>query len=983
MQGKSLVIFFLGFMSLVCAYQFALTIPTGRAEAAAEAAGKKAVAKMAATAEAADKEVAARNATNAYLDSISSQPLFMGQTYSSLKKKQLALGLDLKGGMSVVMQVDLSDLISELANKSKDPAFVKALAEAKKAQANSQDNYVDLFAREFAKAAPGKPLATIFAANPALKEKLNFSSTDAQVLTFIRTSANETVNTTYDRLKKRIDKFGATQPNVTLDSRTDRIIVELPGVTNPERARNFLQASAKLEFWEVYRTDEIGNGFTRANDVSKNINVDAKVELDTTGKPLPIVADSTKVALNTGLFGKFTLNAGDRSPAVMGVALAGDTVRINKILHHPSVRTIFPPNARFMWDAKPEKSKSDKGGKYFSLYAIKGQQGKDNARLEGNHVTSTSASTDETGRYVVNLSMDSEGARTWSQMTREAAPQKREVAISLDNEVVSAPSVQNEINGGNTQISGTFTAEEAQDLASILQVGKLPARTEIIEENVVGPTLGKDNINHSMWAMLGGIFMTILFMVAYYSSAGVVAIIALLANFIFLIACLSSFGLVLTVPGVAGIVLTIGMAVDANIIIYERIREELRDGKSTLQAIRDGFTHSYAPILDSHATALITSLILLYFGSGPTKGFGLVLTFGVFCTLFASLLVSRLVMEWWTAKGNTLQYATKMSERVFENVNIDFVGMRKTTYILSGLFSLIALVSMFVRGFDLGVDFTGGYSYALEFKDAVKVDAVRDALTKSFGVEPVVKTFNTANTIEVTTSYKINETAPETGKLVEEKLMEGLKPFGEAKILRSIKVGPTVADDIRNSSAIVAFLAIGLIFVYILVRFRKWQYSLGATVALVHDVIHTMGWFTIFWGIFPFSMQIDQAFIAAILTIIGYSMNDTVIVFDRIREYLGMYPDEPQDKIINKAINNTLNRTVITSLVTLLTVVILFIFGGPVIRGFAFALTIGMIVGTYSSIFIATPIVVDFGKNELAREIAKAKEAKKEEETVA
>ena len=459
-------------------------------------------------------------------------------------------------------------------------------------------------------------------------------------------------------------------------------------------------------------------------------------------------------------------------------------------------------------------------------------------------------------------------------------------------------------------------------------------------------------------------------MVAYYSSAGVVAIIALVANFIFLIACLSSFGLVLTVPGVAGIVLTIGMAVDANIIIYERIREELREGKSTIQAIRDGFKHSYAPIIDSHVTALITSLILLYFGSGPTKGFGLVLTFGVFCTLFASLLVSRLVMEWWTAKGNTLQYATKLSERVFENVNIDFVGMRKTTYILSGLFSVIALISMFTRGFDLGVDFTGGYSYALKFEKPAEIEAVRKALTTSFGMEPVVKTFNTNNTLEVTTAYNINNSSADAGKQVEEKLNEGLKPFGAYEITRSIKVGPTVADDIRNSSAIVAFLAIGLIFLYILVRFRKWQYSLGATVALVHDVIHTMGWFTLFWGIFPFSMQIDQAFIAAILTIIGYSMNDTVIVFDRIREYLGLYPDEPQDKIINKAINNTLNRTVITSLVTLLTVVILFLFGGPVIKGFAFALTIGMIVGTYSSIFIATPIVVDFAKKELAKEAA-------------
>lgn len=971
MQGKSLVQFFLVLMTGVCLYQLLLTFPTNKLETAAENYGNKAVTKMT---DSPEKDIERRKATNLFLDSTSADPLFMGQTYSTLKKKQLALGLDLKGGMSVVLQVDLRDLIINLAGGSADPAFLQALAGAKKAQANSQTDYVTLFGEEFAKIANGRKLGSVFAGNPSLRSEINFDSPDATVLTLIRKRAEETVDLTYDRLKKRIDKFGATQPNVVLDKRTGRIIVELPGVTNPERARNILQASAKLEFWDVYRVNEVMPLLDNANTALKSIAWDkktddtAKTQVDTSKKA------AGDIYAAAGPLYKY-LTKGGQSYAIMGTSNGRDTAKVNRMLQNPGVRGLFPRNLKFLWSQKAMKDDKGKPTRNYMLFAVKTQPSKAEAPLTGDCITTARATTDPlSGSYVVTLDMNPDGSRTWARMTREAAPEKREIVIALDDEVVSYPSVQGEIAGGNTQITGNFSPEEATDLANVLQVGKLPARTEIIEENVVGPTLGKENINSSFWAMAVGILMTILFMVAYYSSAGVVAVIALLANFIFLIACLASFGTVLTVPGIAGFVLTIGMAVDANIVIYERIREELREGKSTAQAIKDGFKHSYPPIIDSHVTALITSLILFWFGLGPIKGFGLVLTFGVICTLFASLFVSRLVMDWWTGRGGELKYSTKLSERIFENVNIDFVGMRKTTYILSGLFSLIAIISMFTRSFDWGVDFTGGYSYAVKFDKAVQADDVREVLTKTFGVEPTVKTFNTNNTLEITTQYLVNDQGPKVDEQVRAKLAEGLQKYGKYEITRSIKIGSTVADDIRNSSIKTSLLAITLIFLYILFRFRKWQYSLGATVALLHDVIHTLGWFTLFWGIFPFSMQIDQAFIAAILTIIGYSMNDTVIVFDRIREYLALYPDEPQDRIINKAINNTLNRTIITSFVTLLTVVILLIFGGPVIKGFAFALTIGMIVGTYSSIFIATPIVVDLSREDLGKKVTVDKE---------
>ncbi len=964
MQGKRLVQFFLVLMSAVCFWQLLLTFPTSKVEKMAVASGEKAAKTET---DGIKKELIARRYEGAFLDSVSNEPVFMGMTYASLKRQQLALGLDLKGGMSVVLQIDLEDLIKERANNSTDPAFSKSLADAKAAQKNSQNNFVDLFADAFKTNGGGRPLASIFSLNPALKERVNFNSSDADVIAVLKKDATEIVDLTYKRLKQRIDKFGATQPNVTLDNRTNRIIVELPGVSNPQRAHDFLQTSAKLEFWEVFLGSEIGDGLNNANELAKNINVEkADVKLDSLGNP---VIDTTKKADATaaGLYKYLSVMGG--GSAILGTAKGTDTAKVNKILAFPNVRGLFPKNLKFVWENSPNKDQTTgKLTKNFNLYAIKMQPGKTQARLEGDHVTQASHTTDQqTGGYVVNLTMDNDGARTWANMTREAAPTRREVAIVLDNEVVSAPHVNGEINGGNTQISGNFSAQDAEDLAGFLQIGKLPARTEIVEEAVVGPTLGKENINSSMWAMGLAVLLTILFMIAYYSSAGVVAVIALIANFIFIVAAMSSFATVLTVPGIAGMVLTISMAVDANIVIYERIREELRHGKSTIQAIRDGFTHSYAPIIDSHVTAGITAIILIYFGLGPIKGFGLVQFFGVICTLFASLLVSRLVMEWWTGKGNELSYSTKFSERIFENMNIDFVGMRKYTYFFSAFFSVIAIIAMFVRGFDKGVDFTGGYSYAVQFEKDTKADAVREALTKTFGVEPTVKTFNTSNTLEITTQYKVDETNADNE--VKAKLLEGLAQFGKSEITRSIKIGPTVADDIRNSSLITAILAIGLIFLYLLLRFRKWQYSLGATVALIHDVIHTLGWFAIFWGVFPFSMQIDQAFIAAILTIIGYSMNDTVIVFDRIREYFhdDAYATMSSKDVINKAINNTLNRTIITSLVTLITVTILFIFGGSVIKGFAFALVIGMLVGTYSSIFIATPIVVDFSPEEKTR----------------
>jgi SecD/SecF fusion protein len=808
------------------------------------------------------------------------------------------------------------------------------------------------------------------------------STSDADVIRKLREEGDKTVSLTFRMLKERIDKLGVAQPNVSLDEARDLILVELPGIDNPERARQFLQSTAKLEFWPAKRVSD-DNIYSSLIDADKRLKDAMGIAQDTTQ------ADSTDLFQSDGpLLSKLKLNGtqGLAVPrTVLGVVEQRDRDEVMKMLNQPNIRSLFPRNIKFLYSYKPYVTENNEATTNYELYAVKLSPGTESAPLEGDVVTDAGQSMDQvTGEAEVRLIMNKKGAKKWAEMTDAAFKgdnqgTKREIAITLDDQVVTAPSVNNgAITGGISSISGNFSVQEAVDLANILEVGKLPAKTKIIQESTVGPSLGKDNINKSYNSLLIGFGLVLLFMVLYYSTGGIISIIALFANLFFIFGALSSFGTVLTLPGIAGIVLTIGMAVDANVIIYERIREELRTGKSLLDSIADGFNNSYSAIIDANVTTLLTAFVLSYFGLGPIKGFAVVLIIGVLCSLLTAVLFGRLLIDWWTKGGRNIAFSNSFSESVFANLNIDWIGKRKIAYVISGIALVASLGSIATRGFDLGVDFKGGHSYNVQFADGdnVQIDDVRNSLSTAFSGNPVIKAVDTKNTYNITTSYLIDDESEDVDKKVLDALYNGLKTYipsaatfesfansssndNITHITSSTKVGPTIADDIKKSSFYAGIFALLLIFVYILIRFNKWQFSLGAVVALFHDSIIVLGIFSLFRGVFPWSLEIDQAIIAALLTVIGYSINDTVIVFDRIREYFGIYTNKHKDEVINMAINSTFSRTLITSLTTLLVVVILFLFGGGSIKGFAFALLVGIVVGTYSSIFVASPIVRD------------------------
>jgi len=1009
MQGKGVVKFFLVVMLLVTLVQFLFNLPTRKVEKNAEVHARS----IANPEEGPEQRAAYKAAKTAFLDSMSSEkifriPLLKSYTYQELKGQQLALGLDLKGGMSVVLQVDLREFIQALAKDSKDPTFLKALEQATEAQKSAQADFVTLFADAWKEVAKSKTMYSVFRKNETFisSANLNLHSSDGDVTRAIRQKANETVDLTFKLLKERIDKLGVTQPNVSLDVGRDLIIVELPGIDNPERARNFLQAAAKLEFWNVYRTTDanpsIRQALIVANDKLKKMEKGEEEDVRSFSRIDTVFAtdslgniDSTKIVSTDTIFDEQSqdqgplfdlLQLGGGGLAVMGTAEKNKRKPIMEMLERPGIKELFPKSMKFLWSKNPVNySLTDKPeGDYYELYAMKLERGKQTAPLEGDHVTSASASPDPSnGQMQVSLSMDQTGAQIWGRMTQKAfTDNNRQIAIVLDDEVVSAPRVNSPILNGNSSISGSFTAQEANDLAKILEIGKLPARTKIIQESLVGPSLGADNINRSIEALSVGFLLVLAFMILYYGGAGIVSILALFLNLFFIFGALASFGTVLTLPGIAGIVLTIGMAVDANVIIYERVREELRAGKSVLMSIQGGFSQSYSAIIDANVTTILTAFVLAYFGLGPIKGFAVVLIIGVLSSLFTAVLVGKMMIDWWVKKDRGISFWTGVSKNAFTKVNIDWIGNRKIAYTISGTIILAGLVSMlFFRGFDLGVDFKGGYSYNVEFAEGQKLgaEALRNALTPVFdGKVPVVKAVDTENTFNVVTDYLIDDDADDAQDRVMVKLHEGIQAavagnldfntFKDADgsgthVTSFSQVGPTIADDIKSSSYYATVFALLLIFLYIFIRFSKWQYSLGAVTALFHDVLIVLGVFSLFHGIFPFSMEIDQAFIAAILTVIGYSINDTVVVFDRVREYKSAFIGSTKEEIINNAINSTVSRTIITSLTTLFVVAILFVFGGGSIKGFAFALLIGIVVGTYSSVFIATPVMSDLSGN--------------------
>lgn len=931
-----------------------------------------------------------------------------GQSYQKAKESELLLGLDLQGGINVSLNVELTGLIKGLCNNPNDAGLKKAINEANRRKTSSDANYIDLFAQAFKDVNPGEMLAPLFSNNT--HNRLKIDASDAAVVAYLHEQADAAMQQTKNTLSQRINKFGVTQPNINLDKNKGIITVELAGANDPDRIRNYLQSTAHLQFFEVYNIGELDNPLESADktltailsgtkptdtaakvETAKNVktakpidsSLNAILKKDTTKKASTIADAKTQYPLR-----RF-FNAGvvrDRNgqpvkdqsgnyqylPTLAYVSLK-DTGLLNSYLDNPAVANSFPTNLRFLYGIQ-EKDENGKIADYVPLYAIKTIPGSDKAKLEGGHVTDARQDYDQFGKVEVSMSMDKTGAAIWEQMTGDAFKKKSQIAIVLDDLVYSAPGVTNgAIAGGNSQISGNFTVEQGQDLANILKSGKLEAPAKIVQEQVVGPTLGAEAVHGGTMAFAISFVVIFLLMLVYYNTAGWVANIALILNLLFTIGVLSALDATLTAPGIAGLVLTIGMAVDTNVIIFERIKEELSKGKSYPQAVKDGYKRSLPPVLDAHVTTLLTALILLYFGLGPVKGFAVTQILGILLSLFCGILVSRLITDFWTNKNRHFDYFTKISRRVFKHAAYKFIEYRKIAYGISAVV-LVLGVSAFFNGFREGVEFRGGRSYVVNFYKPVNEESIRKDLGKVFAEEPVTKTYGSNSKLDITTDYKINEQGLAADSMVKNKLFDGLKSYlppaatlqefsGTNKYVEgSKKVDPTISDDLKKGAFKAMFWSLLIITVYIFIRFRDWRFSLGTIIALLHDVLVTLTVFSFLKNVVPFPLEIDQHFIAAILTVIGFSMNDTVIVFDRVRENSRLMKGAATGEIINKSINDTLSRTIMTSLTVFLTILILFLVGGEVTKGFAFAMLIGVITGTYSSIFVAAPILVDFAK---------------------
>lgn len=933
-----------------------------------------------------------------YLDSIAREPVynlgFKKYTYLECKERELNLGLDLKGGMNVTLEVSLGELVRALSNNNPDATFNQAIEAAnQKAKVSSKD-YVTLFGEAYAELAPGGKLAALFA-NQSNKDRIKISSTNEEVLTYLHTEANQAIDRSFQILRARIDKFGTTQPNIQKLEGSGRILVELPGVDNPKRVRKLLQGTAKLEFWETFDNPEAYKYLETANSTLSKVlanekNGDSANDTTATGltdtsatssalaglaktAATPATDSTQKDTSNkeksfeefqqeNPLFAILRPYADEQNMLVptgstCGIALVKDTAKVNEFLNRAEIKAVLPSNIKFLWAYKGFGENDNA----VVLHAIKtSKDGK--ASLEGDKVTDARRDISQSGQVEVSMNMNAEGARIWKNLTKNNIGKC--VAIVLDDIVYSSPVVQNEIPNGRSSISGSFTNEEAADLANILKAGKLPAPTRIVEEAVVGPTLGQEAINQGLLSMVVATLLILVFMVIYYNNSGFIADTAVLINVFFILGVLASLGAALTLPGIAGIVLTIGMAVDANVLINERIKEELQNARSLKNAISDGYAHANSSIIDSNLTTLLAGIVLYSFGTGPVQGFAITLIIGILSSMFTAVLMSRVITEWRIDKGTILKYSRSFSEKAFRNFHFDWVGNRKKFYLFSGILIITGMVSMFTKGFTLGVDFKGGWTYVVQFDKAETASDIREKLTGSIGIAPEVKTFGGDDKFKITTTYLIDDQSENASEKVEGKVREGLESMGaKFEILSQSKVGPTVASDIKIASIWATLFALIGIAIYVLIRFRKWQYALGATIALTHDVLMILSFYSLLDGILPFVMEVDQAFIAAVLTIIGFSINDTVVVFDRIREFLGTHHHESNKKmVINNALNNTLSRTILTSLTVFMVALVLFIFGGEIIKGFTFALLVGILFGTYSSLAIATPIVVDFDK---------------------
>ena len=930
-----------------------------------------------------------------YLDSMQNEKVWLGvYSLKDCREMEIGLGLDLKGGMNVILEVSVPDVVKTLADNKPDEAFNAAVAEAAKQQITSQEDFITLFVREYKKQAPDGKLAEIFATQQ-LKDKVNTRSTDAEVEAALREEVKAAVENSYNVLRTRIDRFGVVQPNIqTLEGKMGRIMVELPGIKEPERVRKLLQGSANLEFWETYEASEIvpilASADNRARDILsvsesadsvevkeeataavsakdsltaalKGETADAKVDMEQLKKEHPLLS---VLQLNQSGVG-----------CIVGYADYNDTIQINKVLNMKEVKSILPRDLKLMWGVKA--SDMDKTGRIFELYAIKSTQRNGRAPLEGDVIVNARDEFDQFNKPCVSMSMNTEGSRRWAVLTKQNIG--REIAIVLDGYVYSAPRVNGEITGGNSQITGNFTPEVTKDLANVLKSGKMPAPARIVQEDIVGPSLGQESINQGIMSFIVALIVLMVYMCVMYGFIpGMIANLALFVNFFFTLGILTSFHAALTMSGIAGMVLSLGMAVDANVLIYERTKEELRAGKGTRQALSEGYSNAFSAIFDSNLTSIITGIILFNFGTGPIRGFATTLIIGILCSFFTAVFLTRVVYEHYMNKDKwlNLTFTTGISKNLMQNVHYNFMGATRKSFTVWGIVIVVCIISFFVRGLAQSIDFTGGRNFVVQFEQVVQPETVRSLLQSKVGDANVqaIALGTDGKTIRVTTNYRIEEDSPTIDAEIEEFIYESLKEgnlLGEGttleifidrdnraggSIISSQKVGPSMADDIKTSaiwSVILALVAIGL---YILLRFRNIAFSIGATVALAVDTLLIVGAYSLFHGILPFSLEIDQTFIGAILTAIGYSINDKVVIFDRVREFLGLYPLRDRWQLFNDSLNTTLSRTVNTSLSTLIVLLSILILGGDSIRSFAFAMILGVVIGTLSSLFLASPV---------------------------
>ena len=994
-------------MGLACLYQLSFTWKTSSVEKAAVEYAKSFPAEEQASME------------QYYLDSIENKTVYnvglTSFTYKQCKEKEINLGLDLKGGMNVMLEIQVEDVVKALAGESQhDPNFIVAIEKANEALRQGTGGYIETLAEAYAEASNGQPLVDIII-SPDRKD-IKAGMSDAEVVKVLKQETDDALAASFNIIRSRIDHFGVVQPNIQRLPNSNRILVELPGVKEPERVRKLLQGTASLEFWETYSTNELYRALEQADALLRNINSTEAAPAEEAVEEVAEVAEEAAPAEENALVAEVAEQASEEAVAtegmsfeeqeklnplfvrlypgavyadsnnpVIGYATSTDTTIVNKYLAMPQVKALFPRDVRFMWSVKPYENKraaaqgvADPFDGKFELFAVKVNTFDGKAPLDGSVVVDATADYARQGADAeVSMTMNSEGMQKWAQLTGQNIG--RAIAIALDGYIYSAPNVLSAIDGGQSRITGNFTINEAKDLANVLKSGKVRAPSRIIQDTVVGPSLGQESINAGMFSFVIAFLLVLVYMCVYYSTGGWISCIALVSNLFLLMGVLVSFGAVLTLPGIAGIVLTMGMAVDANVIIYERIKEELRAGKGLGAAVKDGYSNAYSAIIDGQLTTMITGIVLFIFGNGPVQGFATTLIIGIITSVFTSIYITRLIIDARVNKGKNVKFSFKWSENLLANTKFDFIGKRKIAYIISGTMLVLSIASFALRGFNMGVEFTGGRAYVVRFDQNVSADAVRGALENAFpgdasSVSLEVKQYGDENQMRIVTQYKFDDTSEEATAEVDQLLYENLKGLysyeitldgftstqtDQNGIISADKIGPSIARDMTRSAFLAVIFSLIAIALYIMMRFKKWQWGMGAVVSLTHNALLVMGLFSLLYGLLPFALEINQSFIAAILTIIGYSINDTVVIFDRIREYQALYPKRTIGDNINKAINSTLSRTLNTSGTTFVTLLAIFLFGGETIRGFVFALMFGIIVGTYSSVFVATPVAYE------------------------